>query len=592
MGPHDAAADDKAIILSMDEFRYRYPGQDGLALDRVSFTAERGEFLGIVGGNGAGKSTLCYALVGLVPHFYKGAVGGRVTAAGLDVLTSDVAAVSRRVGLVFQNPFTQITGAKLTVYDEVAFGLEHGGIDRDEMTSRIDDALQRLGLWPLRERSPYALSGGQMQRLAIASVLAMQPDVLVLDEPTSQLDPEGTREVFDVIESLCDGGMTVVMAEHKVDWLAERTDRIIALEKGRIADQGTPRDVFSRFVDNNRRVRSETVPVPVVTDVSAALHWRLREGGYPVTAEETVSLGRQRLSSSRKGRGVSDPADIPAAKRTGSAPAFHTVEPIISVDDIHFHYTAGTPVLKGISVDVGPGTTAIVGQNGAGKSTFVRMLNGLLKPVRGRATIRGNDTAATTVAALARTVGLVFQNPSDQLFKSRVLDEVMFGPLNIGVPREEAEHRAKAVLARLGLDEAIGRNPYDLGLADRKLVTVAGVLAMHTDVVILDEPTIAQDRIGVLRLGRLVEQLKAEGRTVITITHDMDFVARHFDRVLVFCDGRVTADGTAADVFQQTDVLAEAALEAPAIARIARRLGLDDTVLTADDFIRRCTTRS
>ncbi|BAS26733.1 energy-coupling factor ABC transporter ATP-binding protein [Limnochorda pilosa] len=277
-------------VVEVEGLRYRYPRREDLALDGISFTVEPGEFVGLVGPNRAGKSTLCQALVGLVPHFYKGAIGGRVTVAGIDVHRSTVAEVSRRAGLVFQNPFTQITGAKLTVYEEVAFGLEYAGVPREEMVRRIEASLRLLGLEAVRDQSPFALSGGQMQRLAIASVLAMEPQVLVLDEPTSQLDPAGSREVFEAVVSLCDRGMAVVMAEHKVDRLAARADRILVLHRGRVVAYDTPRAVFAR--DD---VAALEVAVPPVTEAARALGWRLPDGAYPVTLEEAVAVGRERM---------------------------------------------------------------------------------------------------------------------------------------------------------------------------------------------------------------------------------------------------------------------------------------------------------
>ncbi|HEY8341977.1 MAG: ABC transporter ATP-binding protein [Bacillota bacterium] len=277
-------------VVEVDNLRYRYPRQTTLALDGISFTAEAGEFIGIVGPNLSGKSTLCHALIGLVPHFYKGAIGGRVVVAGLDVHATPVAEMSRRVGLVFQNPFTQITGAKLTVYEEVAFGLEYTGVPREEMVPRIEEALRLLGLWELRDRSPFALSGGQMQRLAIASVLAMKPQVLVLDEPTSQLDPSGTREVFEAVAALCRQGITVIMAEHKIELLAEHADRLLVLHQGRLVADGTPRDVLSRAVRGE--LENEPAPAPPVTEAAAALGWTMPEGGFPVTLDEAVAVGR------------------------------------------------------------------------------------------------------------------------------------------------------------------------------------------------------------------------------------------------------------------------------------------------------------
>lgn len=278
-------------MIEVEGLRYRYPRQERLALDGVSFTVEQGEFIGIIGPNRAGKSTLCQALVGLVPHFYKGAIGGTVTVAGLNVHQHSVAEVCRRAGLVFQSPFTQMSGAKFTVYDEVAFGLEHAGVPREEMVRRIDHVLQLLGLWELRDRNPFALSGGQMQRLAIASVLALEPQVLILDEPTSQLDPAGTSEVFNAVADLCSQGMTVLMAEHKVDRIAARADRVLVLHEGKALAYGAPRAVFAM-----EELPSRGVAIPLVTQAARQLGWRLEDGTYPVTVEDAVRIGGAALA--------------------------------------------------------------------------------------------------------------------------------------------------------------------------------------------------------------------------------------------------------------------------------------------------------
>lgn len=273
-------------IITVENLRYRYPHSSSLALDGISFTVEPGQFVGIIGENGAGKSTLCQALVGLVPHFYKGAIGGQVTVAGLDVHNSTVAAVSRKAGLVFQSPFSQMSGAKFSVYEEVAFGLEHAGVARDEMRRRIDHVLRLLGLWELRERNPFALSGGQMQRLAIASVLALEPEVLVLDEPTSQLDPAGTSEVFAAVAELARRGMTVLVAEHKVERIAAAADKVLVLHQGRCAAYDSPHALFAR--DD---LAGLGVAVPQVVEAARALGWRRADGTYPLTVAEAVAIG-------------------------------------------------------------------------------------------------------------------------------------------------------------------------------------------------------------------------------------------------------------------------------------------------------------
>jgi energy-coupling factor transport system ATP-binding protein len=237
-------------MVSLQDLTYTYPATDRPALDGITLDIPAGQFCAVVGRNGAGKSTLCYTVAGFVPHFYHGTLAGGLHVAGVDVPAASLAALAGRVGLVFANPFNQITGARFTVREEVAFGLENLGVPREEMPARIDEVLALAGLDGLADRSPYALSGGQQQRLAIASVIVMRPQVLVLDEPTSQLDPVGTREVFETLHKLARAGSataqtTVVLAEHKLEWIAVYADRVIVLERGRIVADGPPADVLA-----------------------------------------------------------------------------------------------------------------------------------------------------------------------------------------------------------------------------------------------------------------------------------------------------------------------------------------------------------
>ncbi|MFN2195162.1 MAG: energy-coupling factor ABC transporter ATP-binding protein [Anaerolineales bacterium] len=225
--------------------RFQYAEEEDFALDEISLQVEKGEFIAIIGANEAGKSTLCYTLSGFVPHFFKGNLTGSAWAAGINLSETSLDEIVLKVGLAFQNPFNQISGSKFTVYEEIGFGLENIGLPREEIRSRVDWILELTGIQDLADRSPYALSGGQQQRVALASILVMKPEILVLDEPTSQLDPIGTREVFKVIRDLAHQGLTIVMAEHKTEWIAAFADRVIALENGKIIKEGTPAEVLS-----------------------------------------------------------------------------------------------------------------------------------------------------------------------------------------------------------------------------------------------------------------------------------------------------------------------------------------------------------
>lgn len=232
-------------FVNLQNVAYKYPLTDKFALENICLQVEEGEFVAIVGPNGAGKSTLCYTLAGFIPHFYKGELTGVVEVAGMETHQSTLEEWVLNVGLAFQNPFNQISGAKYTVFEEIAFGLENIGIPRDEMKERVERALEMTGIRDLADRSPYSLSGGQQQRVALTSILVMEPRLLVLDEPTSQMDPIGTREVFGVVRKMAERGMTVVLAEHKVEWIAQFADRVIALHEGKILLDGKPREVLT-----------------------------------------------------------------------------------------------------------------------------------------------------------------------------------------------------------------------------------------------------------------------------------------------------------------------------------------------------------
>ncbi|WP_462408641.1 energy-coupling factor ABC transporter ATP-binding protein [Neobacillus sp. Marseille-QA0830] len=268
--------------ITVENLKYKYPLSETLALDNVSFSINEGEFIGIIGRNSAGKSTLCQALVGLVPHFYKGAYGGKVLVDGLEVKTHSITDISLKVGMVFQNPFTQVTGSKMTVYEEIAFGLENSGIPRAEMIKRIDEVLKLFKIGHVKDHNPFDLSGGQMQRMAIASIIAMRPEILVLDEPTSQLDPGGSEEVFQAVQGLKTQGITIIMAEHKMEKVAQYCDRVLLLDQGKVIDFDTPAKIFSR--DD---LESFGVTAPVYTRVCKGMG--VKNKGmetYPVTLEE------------------------------------------------------------------------------------------------------------------------------------------------------------------------------------------------------------------------------------------------------------------------------------------------------------------
>lgn len=268
--------------INIEHLKYKYPGTDRLALNDISLSIETGEFIGIIGRNGSGKSSLCQAIAGLIPNFYKGAYGGKVLIDDIEVKKVPVDELCETVGTVFQNPFNQVTGAKATVYEEIAFGLENMGVPKAEMIRRIDSAMELLDISKYKDRYPFDLSGGQMQRMAIAGVIAMQPRVIILDEPTSQLDPQGREEVFQAVQKLCGQGITIILVEHNMEKIAQYSDRVALLDDGMLIDFDTPQKIFSRG-----DLEQYGVEAPVYTQIGKRMNLTIEGTGcYPVTLEE------------------------------------------------------------------------------------------------------------------------------------------------------------------------------------------------------------------------------------------------------------------------------------------------------------------
>lgn len=270
------------VKIVIENLKYKYPATEHLALDGISCSIEEGEFIGIIGKNESGKSTLCQAIAGLVPNFYKGAYGGKVLIDDLEVKNEEISDLCKKVGTVFQNPFNQVTGSKLTVCEEIAFGLENLGVPKSEMIKRIDEAMELLDIKSLGDRYPFDLSGGQMQRMAIASIIAMKPEVIVLDEPTSQLDPQGREEVYQAVQKLSKSGITVIMVDHNMEKIAAYSDRVLLLHEGKQIAFDTPQKIFSR--DDLEYFGVES---PAFTKICRGLGITNKQTGcYPVTLDE------------------------------------------------------------------------------------------------------------------------------------------------------------------------------------------------------------------------------------------------------------------------------------------------------------------
>jgi energy-coupling factor transporter ATP-binding protein EcfA2 len=569
------------IPISVKNVTYTYPEQDTPALKDVSLEVEKGEYLVIMGRNGAGKTTLCVLLNGVIPNVLGGKMRGRTEVMGLDTRRHHVYEMAQYVGIVLQDPEAQLFTSN--VRSEAAFAAENLGIPREEMIERIEWTLEVVRLQEFVKRAPSHLSGGQKQRLAIAAGLVMRPSVLVLDEPTSQLDPIGAQEVFSVLRDLNqDLGMTIVISTHKSEHAARYADRIVVLDQGQIVARGTPARVFSQ-VELLDRIY---VQVPAVTRVE----WDLGEAlgkdrpGKGILLEDTQAS----LSKLLDERGIVRQSVVVSKPPPPTPPM--PEEPYIVFKDVSFQYP-GTDqkALDGISISVGKGEfVGIIGQNGAGKTTLVKQIIGLLKPTRGQIIVNGKDVAEESVEDMARTVGLVLQNPDAQLFAMSVAEEVAFGCTNLGLPQEEVAQRVDHALAATRLEEFREVYPFNLSFGDRRKLSVAAVVSMEPEVLIFDEPTTGQDYRGRRELADIAKRLNEMGRTVLMVTHDMDLIAEYTHRLIVMGDGKVLLDGPTAEVFQQVETLAETFITPPQVTQLAQALaeyGVSGNILVADELV-------
>jgi cobalt transport protein ATP-binding subunit len=566
-------------IVEIRDLHYSYPNAKAQTLKGIDLTIHKGEFILLTGPSGCGKTTFCRCLNGLIPHFYSGELEGEVTVAGLSTTENSTSKLAQNVGLIFQNPDNQIFA--LTVEKDVAFGLENLGVEKEQMLEDIDWALEVTGISHLRERGTHELSGGQKQRLSIASILTMRPKILVLDEPTSFLDPLGAIRIFNVLKTLNrEHGITVILIEHRVDLAAQYVDRVILFTEGHVLRTGTPVEVFEL-----EETRLTGVGIPKILELSKRLNQRgLVFDPLPLSPGSFM----EQLEGNIPSLGIRPTKRVAIRDLEGLAGEFN-MSPIIQAEDVSYTYPSGVQALRGVSLTIHKGEfVAIMGENGAGKTTLVKHFNGLLRPQEGSIKVDGDDISRESVATLARKVGLVFQNPDDQLFSENVESEISFALNNFGFDGDVVEKRVDWALNLLDIEKYRKSSPFILSGGERKRVALASVLAWDPDVVVLDEPTIGQDYAQKERLRHFLMQLRIQGKTTIIVTHDVEFVAECSPRIVLMADGGIIADGTSKEIMTDAEAMERASVSPPEITKIFSRLsrhGLPGDVLGVDEAI-------
>jgi len=548
-------------LIRIRELNFTYNGTERPALNKINLTIEDGHFVLLTGASGGGKSTLCRVFNGLVPHFYGGKISGKAEVQGMDILKTPPKELATKVGMVFQDPENQLVTTD--VEREIAFGLENLGYPKNLIARRIEEALDTAGIAHLRFARNNELSGGEKQKVAIASVLALHPEILVLDEPTSELDPQSAEEVLRLLERLNDElGLTVILIEQRLDRVVHLVDRMLVMGGGEILADGRPAEVM------NGNIAGLGIGLPPVIRLMRELKsHNAALNGLPLTVKDA----RLRLQKV-----------LQNVKTSAFADAGASLEPVLNIDKVWFAY-GERAVLKNINLNIGRGEfIAVMGRNASGKTTLVKQLNGLLKPTKGRVRLGGVDTRKSTAADLSRRVGYVFQNPNDHLFADTVEDEIAFSLRNRGVDETKITKAVEGMLEEFELGRYRKSYPRNLSGGEKQRVALASVLVGQPEVIVLDEPTRGMDYVLKKKLVSYLDDYRRKGNTVIMVSHDVETIAECAERVVLLSEGRVVVEGN------KREVLAKALLFSPQINRLAQALsgyGVADTTLTVGEML-------
>jgi energy-coupling factor transport system ATP-binding protein len=553
-----------SIAISIENLTFTYQGNERPTLKNINGQIKDGTFMVVMGHGGAGKSTLCCSLNALIPKFFRGKYQGRVLVNGQEVARRQVAEMSRLVGLVLQDFEAQLFSTNVEL--EMAFGPENHCLLRPEIERRIQRYLAFVGLEKLRHREPASLSGGQKQRLAIGSVLALEPKILVMDEPTTDLDPFGREEVLSVAKSIREEGRTLLIVDHEPE-TAVTADQIWLIRDGQIVSQGPPSEIL---VDGPTMESCGIKTLPMV-ELFHSMNWP----GNPLTVERAIELIQRHNLTQRCERKV---ATVSTGHTKGS--------PILKAEELRYIYpTYHVEALRGLDLSIREGEfIAILGQNGSGKTTLAKHFNGLLKPTSGRMLVQNKPTAEYSHRELSRWVGYVFQNPDHQIFARTVAEEVGFGLKMQGEIFKTIEKRMAEVLEVVGLQGYEQKVPFALTKGERQRVAVASVLAAQPQVIILDEPTTGLDYRHQRNMMEMLKRLNRYGHTIIIITHSMWVAAEYANRTIVMKDGFILSDGPTRTVFADEARLAEASLCPPSLVRLSNWLGAE--ALTVQEMVK------
>ncbi len=549
-------------MIKINNLGFQYEKNDYKSLNNLNFEVSKGEVILVLGPSGSGKSTLALTINGLIPNIVLGKMEGDVEICGKNTHETPVHELTQKAGIVFQDPEAQFVS--LSVEDEIVFALENLCFSHEEMEKRLVEALKKVNMLNYRHRDVYSLSGGEKQKILLASLIAMHPSVLIFDEPTANLDPFGTLDFFEKLKDLKKlDNNTIILIEHKLDDLMEIIDRVLVInKKGTKIAEGTPREVFTNY---SEIIIKEGIWMPQ----TAILYYELEKNG--------ITLDKVPLTISEAINSIKNLKNFPINKKSinsdkTSNELLINNQSVLKIDNLSFSYDK-YKVLNSISLNIDSGDfLAIVGTNGAGKTTLAKHMVNIIEPPKNKVFIDNNDISKISSKKLSKKIGYVFQNPEHQFIKDTIEEQLSFGLKLRGFSDNQIDDWLNKTLKQFDIENYRNKSPYMLSHGQKRLLSVATMLTLGQDILILDEPTFGQDFKSSTNLLNFLKSLNEEGKTIIMITHDMSLVEKYANKVVVMNKGKIIFEGITKDFFKHDEILKEAALTLPPLLKLSKSL--------------------
>lgn len=562
--------------VEIKDFSFTFPNKKTPFLKNLNLSIDAGEFALIVGPSSSGKSTLALCMAGLYPNVLGGTVQGNILVSGIDSSNSDVSELATKVGIVFQDPDSQF--CNLFVEEEVAFGPENLLVEREEVLKRVTRYLKFVNLEGFSLRKIAELSGGQKQRVAIASILSMEPDIIILDQPTANLDPTGKEDIYETLYRLNqETGKTLILIEHQVDELIKYVDKLVVLNQGEIVAHGIPREVLK---DKGKWMERECgLWLPEVSRVGLALlDQGIKFERFPISVQELVPQLKT--------------FELNQCNENGEKSKHSDERDVIAVENVCFDYPVKPNILQNVTFKIKKGSiVALMGENGSGKTTLSLMLVGLLKPTSGTILVENLNTLNTPIKDICSKVGYVFQYPEHQFITDSVYEEVTYGLKNKKLGKKVIEEKVQEALNSVELIGLENRHPFTLSMGEKRRLSIATMLVQKPEILILDEPSAGLDYRNCQHMMRILKKLNEDGVTIIMVTHTTYLVARYAEHVLVMDQGKLVFDGDALVLFNNLETIKTKAIEKPEILKVVEYIKESGRrnfpiFLTSDDMIK------